>query len=97
MRPFKFFNAPDKIFPEWMDRMDDHILGNIPPQDDIRETTTVYQDDMCIYELGWDAADYEYESGYRVVCPFDSGTRDNELWVEGYVDRCELRESRRQR
>ena len=34
MKDFKFFKKPDKIFPEWMDRMDDHILGNQPPMED---------------------------------------------------------------
>lgn len=33
MKPFKFFNKPDKTFPEWMDRMDDHILGDLPSMD----------------------------------------------------------------
>jgi hypothetical protein len=33
MKPFKFFNKPDKTFPEWMDRMDDHILGDLPSRE----------------------------------------------------------------
>ena len=31
MKPFKFFQKPDKIQDDWMDDMDDHILGRIVP------------------------------------------------------------------
>ena len=87
MRPFKFFKQPDKIFPEWMDRMDDYILGNIPPQDDIRENIIVYENDMHIYELGWEAANEFFENGNCYAPPYEFGTRFYGLWIDGYNDR----------
>ena len=33
MKDFKFFQKQNKIFPEWMDRMDDHILGDLPSRE----------------------------------------------------------------
>lgn len=29
MKPFKFFQKPDKIQDDWMNDMDDHILGRM--------------------------------------------------------------------
>lgn len=95
MRPFKFFNQPDKIFPEWMDRMDDHILGNIPPREDIRDDTIIFQRDMYVYELGWSTAQLEREQNRLYICPYDIGTRSHELYMEGYNDRRELSVYRR--
>lgn len=33
MKSFKFFQKTDKLFPEWMDRMDDHLLGIEEPRE----------------------------------------------------------------
>jgi hypothetical protein len=45
MKPFKFFQKPNKIQDNWMDDMDDHILGRIAPiNNEIAEVTNIMQE-----------------------------------------------------
>jgi hypothetical protein len=45
MKPFKFFQKPNKIQDNWMDDMDDHILGRITPiNNEIVEVINIMQE-----------------------------------------------------
>jgi hypothetical protein len=47
MKPFKFFQKPNKIQDNWMDDMDDHILGRITPiNNEIVEVTNIMQESI---------------------------------------------------
>ena len=50
MKPFKFFQKPNKIQDNWMDGMDDYILGRISPtNNEIVELTDIMQ--ASIYSI----------------------------------------------
>lgn len=47
MKPFKFFQKPNKIQDNWMNDMDDHILGRITPiNNEIVEVTNIMQESI---------------------------------------------------
>jgi hypothetical protein len=47
MKPFKFFQKPNKIQDNWMDDMDDHILGRITPiNNEMVEVTNIMQESI---------------------------------------------------
>jgi CRISPR/Cas system-associated protein Cas7 (RAMP superfamily) len=47
MKPFKFFQKPNKIQDNWMDGMDDYILGRITPiNNEIVEVTNIMQESI---------------------------------------------------
>ena len=47
-----------------------------------------YQADMVIYEEGWEASNDES----YVEVPYYLGSREYDLFIEGFNDRCELRQ-----
>lgn len=49
-----------------------------------------YQADMVIYEEGWEASN---DKSY-VEVPYYFGSREYDLFVEGFNDRCKLRQHR---
>jgi hypothetical protein len=53
MKQFKFFQKPNKIQDNWMDGMDDYILGRITPiNNEIVEVTNIMQESInSILEL----------------------------------------------
>ena len=73
MKPFKFFQKPNKIQDNWMDGMDDYILGRITPiNNEIVEVTNIMQESInSIREL----SDYLNDNlGSRIVTiPEDGG------------------------
>jgi hypothetical protein len=47
MKQFKFFQKPNKIQDNWMDGMDDYILGRITPiNNEIVEVTNIMQESI---------------------------------------------------
>jgi hypothetical protein len=50
-----------------------------------------HQADMVIYEEGWEASNDES----YVEVPYYFGSREYNLFVEGFNDRCELRQHKR--
>jgi hypothetical protein len=53
MKQFKFFQKPNKIQDNWMDGMDDYILGRITPtNNEMVEVTNIMQESInSILEL----------------------------------------------
>jgi hypothetical protein len=53
MKQFKFFQKPNKIQDNWMDGMDDYILGRITPtNNEMVEVTNIMQESInSIIEL----------------------------------------------
>lgn len=75
MKPFKFFQKkPERVFSDYMDRMDDYFLGGI---------TSATTETGLINE-GWDAHRNNFPPGQ---CPYTIGTRERELWMRGWSNR----------
>lgn len=59
-----------------------------------------YQADMVIYEQGWEAADVDIDReshDHWVYCPHQVGTREYDIWGQGYRDRHQIIDYRRPR
>ena len=76
MKPFKFFQKkPERVFSDYMDRMDDYFLGGIR-EEPIPIPYEQYQ--------GWDAHHNNLPPGQ---CPYDIGTIEREHWMTGWSNR----------
>ena len=64
MKQFKFFQKSDKLFPDWMDRMDDHILGGIQQPREYREVLVISASPMDFME--WRSIYYPHAENTRI-------------------------------
>lgn len=50
-----------------------------------------HQQDMVVYEEGWESGDGDNQNNrehyWRDICPYEIGTREHEMWGQGYTDR----------
>lgn len=94
LKPFKFFQEEERVFSEYMDRMDDYFLGgisgppigldisnrhwNILPQD-IREMSSI---EIMAYIEGWESPQVG-----NVYNPYPDNFRLGNIWTRGWSHR----------
>jgi len=92
MKDFKFFEKQERVFTEYMDRMDDYFLGGItePPYglsrrhwnilpEDIKRMSSV---EMNAYIEGW-----ETRNTGHVFNPYPDDFRLGNIWTRGWTRR----------
>jgi len=62
MKPFKFFQKPERVFSDWMDQMDDYHLGGITIPYEEYEGWNAHHNNQspgqCPYDIGTREREY---------------------------------------